>query len=81
VREIRLAAASLAPFPARLYQTEAALLGHSIDAGTIRAATDALLAEAKPIDDIRSTAAYRSRVAANLLEECLLELGREGSSL
>jgi hypothetical protein len=27
-----LAAASLAPFPARLYQTEAALLGKPIDA-------------------------------------------------
>ena len=32
VSEIRVAAASLAPFPARLYQTEAALLGQSLDA-------------------------------------------------
>jgi CO/xanthine dehydrogenase FAD-binding subunit len=39
----------------------------------------ALLAEAHPIDDIRSTAEYRRRVAANLLEEFLLELGKEGS--
>jgi CO/xanthine dehydrogenase FAD-binding subunit len=30
ISEIRLAAASLAPFPARLYQTEAALLGKPI---------------------------------------------------
>jgi CO/xanthine dehydrogenase FAD-binding subunit len=79
VSEIRVAAASLAPFPARLYQTEAALLGRFIDSGAIQSAGDALLAEAKPIDDIRSTAEYRKRVAANLLEEFLLELRAEGS--
>jgi CO/xanthine dehydrogenase FAD-binding subunit len=79
VSEVRVAAASLAPFPARLYQVEAALLGQSIDAQTIQAAREALLAEAKPIDDIRSTAEYRRQVAANLLEEFLNELRLEGS--
>ena len=69
--EIRLAAASLAPFPTRLYQTEAVLLNRPIDLDTIQSARSALLAEAKPIDDIRSTAEYRIRVAANLLEEFL----------
>jgi CO/xanthine dehydrogenase FAD-binding subunit len=73
VSEVRLAAASLAPFPARLYQSEAAVLGRRITAETIEAARRALLDEAKPIDDIRSTAAYRGRVGANLLEEFLLE--------
>jgi len=80
VSEVRVAAASLAPFPARLYQVEAALLGQSIDARTIRSARQALLAEARPIDDIRSTAEYRKQVAANLLEEFLNEAGSEGSS-
>jgi len=78
INEIRLAAASLAPFPARLYQTEAALLGKRIDSHVIESAREALLAEAKPIDDIRSTAEYRKRVAANLLKEFLFELGSEG---
>ncbi len=73
VTEIRLAAASLAPFPTRLYKTEAALLGRHLNSLTIRDAQEALLDEAKPIDDIRSTAAYRSRVAANLLGEFLNE--------
>ena len=72
VSEIRLAAASLAPFPTRLYRTEAALLGQPINGETAQAAQRALLAEAQPIDDIRSTAEYRKRVAANLLEELLL---------
>lgn len=77
ISEIRLAAASLAPFPARLYQAEAALAGNKISRDAIHAARVALLAEAKPIDDIRSTAAYRKQVGANLLEEFLLELLRE----
>jgi CO/xanthine dehydrogenase FAD-binding subunit len=72
--EVRVAAASLAPFPARLYKVEAALLGQPITARTIQAAREALLAEATPIDDIRSTAEYRRQVAANLLEEFLNEL-------
>ena len=77
VNEIRLAAASLAAFPTRLYQTEAALLGQTITPDAIQAARNALLAEAQPIDDIRSTAEYRRRVAANLLEEFLVGLGSE----
>ncbi len=77
VNEIRLAAASLAPFPTRLYNTEAALLGQQITKETTQAARRVLLAEAQPIDDIRSTAEYRRRVAANLLQEFLLELSQE----
>jgi xanthine dehydrogenase iron-sulfur cluster and FAD-binding subunit A len=49
-----------------------------VDASAIKAAQDALLAEAVPIDDIRSTTAYRSRVAANLLEEFLLQVHEQG---
>jgi CO/xanthine dehydrogenase FAD-binding subunit len=79
VSEIRLAAASLAAFPVRLYRTEDALLGQRLTRETIAAARSALLAEALPIDDIRSTAEYRRRVAANLLEEFLLEIAREAT--
>jgi CO/xanthine dehydrogenase FAD-binding subunit len=79
IGDIRLAAASLAPFPARLYKTESVLLGQRIGAQNIAAAGEALLHEAKPIDDIRSTAEYRKRVAANLLEEFLGELRTEAA--
>jgi CO/xanthine dehydrogenase FAD-binding subunit len=79
VSEIRLAAASLAAYPTRLYETESTLLGHPIDSDTIEASRRAILAEAKPIDDIRSTAEYRKHVAENLLEEFLLDLRSEGS--
>ena len=79
LREIRLGAVSLAPFPTRLFATEAALFGKTLARETVQAARRALLAETKPIDDIRSTAVYRRRVAANLLDEFFLELCREGS--
>jgi CO/xanthine dehydrogenase FAD-binding subunit len=72
--EIRLAAASLAAFPTRLFRTEAALVDRPIDPQAIESARKVLLEEAQPIDDIRSTADYRKQVAANLLEEFLLSL-------
>ena len=78
IQEIRLGAASLAPFPTRLPQTEAALLGQAVRPDTMQSAHRALFAEVKPIDDIRSTAEYRRRVAANLLDEFLLQLRPEG---
>ncbi len=71
MRDVRVAAASLAPFPARMFKTEAALEGERMNDATIAAAREALLSEAQPIDDIRSTAEYRRTVAANLVEDFL----------
>jgi len=59
----RIAFGSMAPTVFRARRTEAALArGESIEA-----AQRALVEELSPIDDIRSTAEYRRRVAANLL--------------
>jgi len=80
IRQIRLGAASLAAYPVRLYQTENALHGQPITKTVIASARKAILAEAQPIDDIRSTAEYRRCVAANLLEEFLIEVSREEPS-
>jgi CO/xanthine dehydrogenase FAD-binding subunit len=77
VSEIRLGAASLAAYPVRLYKTEESISGKPITPETVVAARAALLAEAAPIDDIRSTAGYRRRVGANLVAEFLFEVGRE----
>jgi CO/xanthine dehydrogenase FAD-binding subunit len=78
IAEIRLAAASLADRPIRLYATEAALTHASLApehfSATLRHARAALATESHPIDDIRSTARYRSAVAANLLEDFLRSL-------
>ena len=77
IEEVRVAAASLAPFPVRLVKTEAELRGKRSSPFLIQAARQVLLAEAQPIDDIRSNAQYRQIVGANLLEEFLLGLDRE----
>jgi CO/xanthine dehydrogenase FAD-binding subunit len=78
IQEIRLAAASLADRPIRLYATEAALTDASLAPAhfseTLRHARAALASESHPIDDIRSTARYRSAIAANLLEQFLRTL-------
>ena len=78
IEEIRVGAASLADRPLRCAGTEKALRGRSLQAreleDTVRRGRAALAQEAKPIDDIRSTAMYRSAVAANLLEEFLRKL-------
>lgn len=74
IEDIRIAAASLREVPTRLPAAEQALLHQPISTATITQARTALIAEAKPIDDIRSTAKYRATVAANLLEEFLRTL-------
>src|SRR5271170_5429865 len=71
IEDIRIGAASLREYPARLTATEQSLIGKTITSATIAAARAAILTEARPIDDIRSTAKYRATVAANLLEEFL----------
>ena len=63
----RIALGSVAPTVVRASRTEAALAsGVSIDE-----ARRILVEEIAPIDDIRSTAEYRRRVAANLLARML----------
>lgn len=74
LKDIRLAFGSVAPIPLRVVQTEAVLRGRMLDAAAIQEGCAALVAELKPIDDIRSTAAYRAQVASNLLQEFLSQL-------
>jgi len=74
IEDVRISLGSVAPTVIRAVKTEALLSGQTIDATLIRAAREALSVEIVPIDDIRSTAHYRVRVAANLLEDFLLQL-------
>ena len=61
--DVRIALGSIAPTVLRCYRTEEALKQEPSAAAT------ALAREITPIDDIRSTAVYRLRVAQNLLTE------------
>lgn len=71
VADLRIALGSVAPSVIRATKTENSLRGRQLDSAAIAAARAALAAEIASIDDIRSTARYRSRIAQNLLEEFL----------
>ena len=76
ISDIRIAFGSVAPIVIRCVSTESQLRGKPLDAATINLARESLIKEIAPIDDIRSTAAYRLRVAANLLVDFLNALQR-----
>lgn len=67
----RIAFGSVAPTVVRVPETERSLAA----GGTIDEAAGVLLRELAPIDDLRSTAEYRMRVATNLLRRFWLETG------
>jgi len=71
IRSSRIALGSVAPTVIRCTKTEAALCAGA----TIAQAREILRAEITPIDDLRSTARYRARVAENILEQFLREAG------
>jgi CO/xanthine dehydrogenase FAD-binding subunit len=62
----RVAIGSVAEVPLRAPSAEAAL-----DRGDVDGAVDAVVDDIRPIDDVRSTAAYRRRVTQNVLRRLL----------
>lgn len=69
VSDVRIALGSVAPTVVRAKETEKLLRGERLSPGVLRAAQEVLAHEIGPIDDMRSTARYRRRVAQNLLAE------------
>jgi len=67
--DARIALGSVAPTVFRASETEKVLLGEKPGPTTLSAAQATLAREIAPIDDVRSTARYRLRVAQNLLAE------------
>jgi CO/xanthine dehydrogenase FAD-binding subunit len=76
IRDVRIALGSVAPIVMRAVKTEDALRGSTVTRDSVAAAREVLAREIAPIDDIRSTARYRMRVAQNLLEEFLAQLAK-----
>jgi CO/xanthine dehydrogenase FAD-binding subunit len=69
VSDIRIALGSVAPTVVRATETEKLLRGERLSPAVLRAGQEVLAHEIGPIDDMRSTARYRQRVAQNLLAE------------
>lgn len=76
IRDIRIALGSVAPVVLRAVKTENSLRGSRVTSTILATARETLAREIAPIDDIRSTARYRLRVAQNLLEEFLSQLAK-----
>jgi len=71
IANARIALGSVAPSVFRAVETESILQGETPTPALLRAAQETLTREIAPIDDIRSTARYRHRIAQNLLAEFL----------
>jgi CO/xanthine dehydrogenase FAD-binding subunit len=67
VADVRLALGSIAPTVVRCRAAEDAVRRRTLSEEVIANATRAVLTDIAPIDDIRSTAQYRSAVAQNLV--------------
>jgi CO/xanthine dehydrogenase FAD-binding subunit len=67
--DIRIAVGSVAPTVLRARETEKMLRSQKLTPAIFREAQDVLAREIAPIDDMRSTAQYRRRIARNLLAE------------
>ncbi|HYP02096.1 MAG TPA: xanthine dehydrogenase family protein subunit M [Pyrinomonadaceae bacterium] len=78
--DARIALGSVAPTVVRCTRAEDVLRDQTLDEATIKAACAALAHEIAPIDDMRSTAQYRLRVAANLLADFLSTLKADGKA-
>ncbi|HEV7397894.1 MAG TPA: xanthine dehydrogenase family protein subunit M [Pyrinomonadaceae bacterium] len=74
VQDVRIVLGSVAPVPLRCLKTEAILRGKDLHSATTDAVGE-LSREIVPIDDIRSTGAYRLQVAINLLKDFLQTIG------
>ena len=73
VADVRLVFGGMAAVVQRAAAAEAVLQGQPWDATTLAAAQAALASDFKPLDDMRASAAYRLRVAQNLLQRFWLE--------
>jgi len=74
IQDVRIALGSVAPTAIRCSKTEAYLKGKKLDSHILSQARTQIENEVAPIDDIRSTAEFRSTVTGNLLEEFLEKL-------
>jgi len=73
VKEARVAMGAVAPTTIRLKKTEALLKGKQITDDLLQKIVETVPTEIKPIDDVRSTAEYRSDVAGVMVKRVIAE--------
>jgi carbon-monoxide dehydrogenase medium subunit len=73
----RIALGAVAPRPIRAHEAEQSLVGESLTEVTIRRAAQLAGQACRPIDDVRSSAAYRRRVAEVVVRRLLTAVDLE----
>lgn len=81
IDEVRIALGSVAPVPLRLREVERFAKGKPVEPELVQLTRKMTSAAIQPIDDIRSTARYRSAVAGNLVAEFLQQLRGSGKTV
>lgn len=74
VEDIRIAFGGMAAVPKRALAVESALRGQAWNMHKIDTAAQLFAQDYQPIGDMRASASYRGKVAANLLRKCFVEL-------
>jgi xanthine dehydrogenase iron-sulfur cluster and FAD-binding subunit A len=80
VIDIRIAYGGVAATIVRLPKTEAALKGQRVSETLFDSAADVAAGEIKPISDVRGSADYRLRLAANILRKFFVETFAAGTN-
>src|SRR6266404_9922686 len=81
IDDVRIALGSVAPVPLRLTEVERIAKGKPVGPELEQLTRKIITAAIQPIDDIRSTARYRSAVAGNLVAEFLQQLRGSGKTV
>ncbi len=81
IKDARIAFGGMAGIPKRAAAVEAALTGQPWTLETIKAAKLKFKDDFKPLTDIRASAKYRLKTAANMLERYFLEMTGEDASV
>ena len=76
IQVLRAAVGSVAPVPLRLLQLDA-LVGKTLQSIRIADLSTPILAEIRPIDDVRSTATYRQELAVTLIFDALMDCAQQ----
>ncbi len=74
IDDVRIAYGGVAPVILRLRETEKYLIGKRLSMETFDAAGEIAASEVTPISDVRGSAAYRGKLAGNILRKLYCEL-------
>jgi len=73
LKDVRIALGAAAPTPIRARKAEGVLKGFPVDDKRLEEAAETASREAKPIDDVRSSAEYRSTLVAVLTRRAVTQ--------